>query len=564
MKKRTLSLTLALMLSLSVLSAYASPAVAAHSDTDGTIGAGESFSVVIKTDGSLWEWGRKALEGYTIEQRPVPARTGSDNDWAFVAASNYHSIGIKADGSLWTWGIIFIGPDRLTTKNIGVPLRVGKDNDWVSASTGVFLSFAIKSDGSLWGWGRNDLGVIGDGTRMDQLDPVQIGTDKNWISVSTCGYRTVALKADGSLWTWGTSRALGNGTFAWINTPIQIGADNHWASASAGYDYTVAIKTDGSLWAWGDSSFMERSVMVPRQLGGDTDWVSATAGWQHALAIKADGSLWSWGRNSWGQLGDGTTSKVYPAFPAQVGTDKDWVSASAGSSHSIALKKDGSLWAWGQNDRGQIGDDTTNDRLTPVKVADGVRVPGGTVASPSPSPSPPPTEQPTGWAREEVAQAVSLGIVPQNLQAGYTQATTRAEFCALAVALYEKVTGSAITERITFNDTNDINVQKMGALGVVTGVGNGNFAPNQSLTRQEAATMLARLAKAIGKPFDREAAAFDDAASIAPWAIVEVGQVQAAGIMGGTGSNRFSPTGSYTREQSIATMLRMYDCFGAD
>ena len=99
----------------------------------------------------------------------------------------------------------------------------------------------------------------------------------------------------------------------------------------------------------------------------------------------------------------------------------------------------------------------------------------------------------------------------------------------------------------------------MGALGVVTGVGGGRFDPNGTLTREQAATMLARLAEAVGKPLAAQAPTFADNAAIASWAFDAVGQMQASGVMGGVGNNTFAPQVSYSREQSILTMLRLYE-----
>jgi hypothetical protein len=158
-----------------------------------------------------------------------------------------------------------------------------------------------------------------------------------------------------------------------------------------------------------------------------------------------------------------------------------------------------------------------------------------------------------------VNTAVSAGLVPMHLRYSFTQATTRAEFAALSVALYETVMGHEIVGRAHFNDTTDVNVQKMGHLGVVLGVGGGNFAPNSPLTREQAATMIARLAEAMDHPLPAVAAAFPDNADIAPWAIVQVGQMQASGIMVGADGGRFMPQGPYTREQSIVTLLRLFD-----
>ena len=164
---------------------------------------------------------------------------------------------------------------------------------------------------------------------------------------------------------------------------------------------------------------------------------------------------------------------------------------------------------------------------------------------------------PSSWAAGQLSQAAVAGIVPDSFESRYTQAATRAEFCALAVRLYEKATGETITQRATFSDTTDFNVQKMAGLGVVNGVGGGKFDPGGTLTREQAATILARLAEAMGHPLPQAAPAFSDSAAIASWAAAGVGQVQAAGIMEGNGS-AFTPQGAYTREQCILTVLRLY------
>ena len=143
---------------------------------------------------------------------------------------------------------------------------------------------------------------------------------------------------------------------------------------------------------------------------------------------------------------------------------------------------------------------------------------------------------PSSWAAGQLSQAAVAGIVPDSFESRYTQAATRAEFCALAVRLYEKATGETITQRATFSDTTDFNVQKMAGLGVVNGVGGGKFDPGGTLTREQAATILARLAEAMGHPLPQAAPAFSDSAAIASWAAAGVGQVQAAGIMAGDGS----------------------------
>ena len=201
----------------------------------------------------------------------------------------------------------------------------------------------------------------------------------------------------------------------------------------------------------------------------------------------------------------------------------------------------------------------------------GIEVSGFDMASPTatPQPTPTPTEpvspaeppnliSASSWARDDIIRAFDLGLVPVTMQWAYTQAATRVEFAALAVALYERLSGE-ITGRVQFEDTNDVNVQKMAYLGVVTGVGNNRFNPAGQITREQAAVMLSRLADAIGRPFPPSAPTFADSANLSSWAVEGVGQMQASGIMGGVGNNRFDPRGAYTREQSIITILRLYD-----
>jgi len=168
---------------------------------------------------------------------------------------------------------------------------------------------------------------------------------------------------------------------------------------------------------------------------------------------------------------------------------------------------------------------------------------------------------PSPWAESYVNQAIFVNIVPANLQSNYTQPITRAEFSALAVALYEVAMGE-ITGRISFADTTDVNVEKAAYIGIVSGVGNNNFDPNTALTREQAAVMLARLSYAVDRPLPVRAATmanFVDNSDIATWAIESVGKVSATGVMGGVEGNMFAPQQLYTREQAIVTIIRIFE-----
>ena len=171
-------------------------------------------------------------------------------------------------------------------------------------------------------------------------------------------------------------------------------------------------------------------------------------------------------------------------------------------------------------------------------------------------------EQPSSWAKDQVGLAIDAGIVPQALQSRYTDTATRADFCALVVALLEKYLGWELTAEETFTDTDDINVRKAATLGIVQGVGNGAFNPNGELTREQAATMLERTYRASLRYLQGSGtSSFADSASVSSWAADAVAKMENSGIMTGVGNNRFDPKGAYSREQSIMTMYRLYRLF---
>ena len=238
---------------------------------------------------------------------------------------------------------------------------------FIDIATGGEHSFAIGEDGSLWAWGRDRLG---NGTMEASYTPIRIGNDYDWALVSVGWSHAVAIKTDGSLWAWGANWGgrLGDGTRIHRDIPVRIGDDFDWVSASAGSNHTVAIKADGSLWAWGDNDRRAlglgigvRYIPTPTQIGTELNWISVSAGTDNTVAIKTDGSLWAWGDA-------GIRRAVTIPIPTRIGTDSNWKFAAAGGGHRVAIKTDGSLWAWGRNEFGDLGDGTTIDRHSPVQI----------------------------------------------------------------------------------------------------------------------------------------------------------------------------------------------------
>jgi len=344
------------------------------------ISAGVAYTVAIKTDGTLWAWGSNAygqLGTGTHIGTINPVQIGTSTNWASVCAAVFHTVAIKTDGTLWAWGQDDYGQlgNGTITPWINNPIQVGSATNWASVSAGSGYTVAIKTNGTLWVWGRNLEGQLGDGTNVNRWSPKQIGVATNWASISAANFHTLAIKTDGSLWAWGgnNSGQLGDGTTVDKNTPSKIGSTTDWAKVITGYQHTMAIKTDGSLWAWGANYVGQLgdgtniSKKSPVQTGTATNWKSVTAGGYHTIALKTNGSLWAWGGNNYGQLGDGTT--VDKNIPLQIGTATNWAIATAGEYyHSLALKTDGSLWAWGSNNVGQLGDGTTVDKNSPLQI----------------------------------------------------------------------------------------------------------------------------------------------------------------------------------------------------
>ena len=168
---------------------------------------------------------------------------------------------------------------------------------------------------------------------------------------------------------------------------------------------------------------------------------------------------------------------------------------------------------------------------------------------------------PSTWATHFVDQAIELGILPRELQSAYDQATTRQEFCLLADNLYLVLMGHYPNtgDPVTFTDTSDKYVLDMARAKVVSGVGGGRFEPDRSLEREEAATLLTQFALAVNKPLALYNATFSDNGEISDWALPFVGSMQNCGVMKGVGGNRFDPHGAYTREQSVVTIMLMYE-----
>ena len=247
-------------------------------------------------------------------------------------------------------------------------------SNWKNISCGNFHTLAIRNDGTLWAWGSNEYGQIGNGTTQNQETPIQIGLDSDWDEVNTGYHFSVGKKKDGTLWAWGRNLfgQLGVGDKNNRYVPTKI-SNTKWKKISTGNVHNLAIKDDGTLWAWGnnfngqvgDGSTIE-SILLPKMISPISDWMSISSEGLHTLAIKNNGTLWAWGNNINGTLGiDSMITNI--KSPIQIGNESNWFFINTSESNSAAIKKDGTLWVWGGNEYGQLGFEDSQSQFTPLK-----------------------------------------------------------------------------------------------------------------------------------------------------------------------------------------------------
>lgn len=350
------------------------------------IAVGEQHAVAMKVDGSVWFWGAHGRPGEGSAELNLGPRQIGD-EFALVKTGPRHTMAIKRDGSLWAWGSNSKGQIGMgkAGANVTTPQKIGLR--FAEMALGSAHSLAIKRDHSLWAWGDNTKGQLGDGTLINRSKPVRIGS--GFVRLAARGNMSLALKSDGSLWVWGSEneeRELSQDIFVpgtmpkRLHLPIRLGGE--FASIVTSQSSTMAIGRDGRLWEWKGNTFEVRKQWSkhshrPALVGAG--YVSVAVGNGRHYGIKADGSLWAWGTTYGGYLGNGAGHSMSPDLlePVRIGSDFVQVATAdrgaSGGEHSLAVKRDGSLWAWGANDSGQLGDQLEQRRTqrVPVQIGSG-------------------------------------------------------------------------------------------------------------------------------------------------------------------------------------------------
>jgi len=336
---------------------------------------------------SLWGWGEND-DGSLGQNQGTPASSYSSPVQVPGSYNQQKGFwGVQSDRSLWLIG----GYSSLTDsegKKRSSPTQVGTDTNWNNLGGSRMVPKCTKTDGTYWNWGYNAAsGALGLNDIVNYSSPVQVGTDTTWdapISINGGGGDVVGggVKTDGTLWMWGHNEfgQVGDNSRTQRSSPVQIGTDTTWSAADGkligGIQATFAIKTNGTLWGWGENENhgwrpnVGTDYSSPVQIGANTNWstVSTLNGYSF-FGTKTDGTLWAWGYNNVGVLGQ--NDRTTYTSPRQVGTETTWRDVGGIDSASVgATKTDGTLWTWGDQDFGELGQNTSVQprRSSPTQV----------------------------------------------------------------------------------------------------------------------------------------------------------------------------------------------------
>ena len=292
-----------------------------------------------------------------------------------IAGGANHSLSLCSDNTARAWGRNEHGQlGNGTNINSNLPVQVSSLTGIINISVGYYHSIALKNDGTVWAWGRNDYGQLGNGNNTNCNVPTQVNILAGIIAISGGEMYSIALKNDGTVWTWGKNDfgQLGIGNYTNSNIPLQVSGISNVSVIAGGGSHALALKNDGTVRAWGRNfsgqlgNGTTTQSNVPVTISSLTSVTAIAGGGLHSIALKNDGTVWTWGINNTGQLGNGNTGTI-STTPTQVLSDISAIAA--GEGHSIALKNDGTIRTWGKNDLGQLGNGTLTDSSIPVQVS---------------------------------------------------------------------------------------------------------------------------------------------------------------------------------------------------
>lgn len=303
--------------------------------------------------------------------------------FASVSVGGIHTCGVAAGGVAYCWGWNTRGQlgDGSSGTERWLPIRVVGDTRFAALSAGDRYTCGLTAGGAAYCWGLNGWGQLGDGTTTDRSSPVPVAGGLSFRVVSTGFRHSCAIAASGALQCWGLNRAgqLGDETTTDRSSPVPVAGGLTFVAVSAGDFHTCGITTAGTAYCWGangdgqlgDGSTTNRLTPTAVRMPNGISFAALNAGGFHTCGITAAGTVYCWGANSEGQLGDGSADSR--TRPVLVAGGISFAAVSTGNSHTCAVTAAGAAYCWGLNVQGQVGDGTTASRRRPVSVASDIR-----------------------------------------------------------------------------------------------------------------------------------------------------------------------------------------------
>lgn len=556
-KHRALTLVLALVLCLNLFP------VASAAGTNRyytVIAGGVSHSLAVKDDGSVWAWGsnsaKQAVPSSQSQSLATPTEVTGISSAVSVAAGSDFSAALLVNGTVSVWG----GGSGIS--------QISGLSAVSSISAGQSTLVALKYDGTVWQW------------PFGASAPTQVPGLQNISAVSAGGGHYLALSRSGEVWAWGNNASgqLGVGsTASRIDTPQKVTGLLDIVSVAAGYSHSLALDYNGRVYAWGSngSGQLGNNTTVnsntPQVVQTIKQAVQISAGNETSMAITSNNRVYTWGYGEYGQLGNNSTNN-YRLKPDVIssGNFGTPVLIASGMNHNMLLNSRGAVYTWGRNRDGQLGTNKNSNGTTPQNISLNLTTGGGNSYALGQYPTNALSGM-SGWAVKELTVLYDKNIVPPSLWERYTQNITRAEFAHLVLTVYEQVRqiSAAPSTQAHFQDIKnhplEQSILKAFQLGLLKGRSDTVFAPNDFMTRQEAATLLCTLvSKLRGTQVPTKVNSlsyYSDANKIATWAIPYVAYAHDQNIMLGSGGG-FNPTGYTTKEQALAIIARLVERYG--
>lgn len=547
-KKHITAVALAIALCLSFM-----PTLHAHAAgidmTSSVVDGGMSHSIALKSDGTVYVWGSNQQmqlgSARTSEELREPQELKDLGNIVAVAAGYDFSAALRFDGTVYTWG------GGIQSK----PTAVQNLSGVVTITAGQSDLLALDRNGNVWQW------ALG-GT------PAQVPGLSQVAAIDAGGTHFLALTFSGDVYAWGGNwnGQLGIGSTTDCATPQKLSLHNI-VDISAGQNHSLAVAYDGSVYAWGLNSSGQlgngttKNSTTPVSVSSISNIVQVSASNDVSMARTKDGRIYTWGYGEYGQLGNYNALLTQSTPKSISGLSGKAAYIASGVYHNLCVTENGTLYTWGRNRNYQLGNNKNSNGEVPQRICDKIVASENYEVDVLSSAS--------SWAVAELEKLYATSLIPPTLWGNFQNDITRAEFSHVLVTLHEAVTKNNISTRTTpnFNDIKghlfETDIIKAYNLGLTNGTSATTFSPDNSLTRQEAATLLCTfLSKTRSNVTISERvtsmAYYADAGSIADWAVPYVAYAYKENIMQGSGEY-FNPLNRLSREQALLIVARVVE-----